>query len=513
MKLPIKILCLAIAIANIQAVFALEALEDETLSQTVGEGIAFLPQDFSMIFRNAGTTAANTTGTVTETLANLISDRTKDTGYIRYIPVGPLTAAATANTTAGRNAKADVFLYGLALSRGDGLVNSRFNTDATVENRTITSWGTADNPWLFRVETENTVPTFQGGNANTATGNVSYLSLEAPLFNQTLPTTRANGLDAYNLKLAFWTDIFLRRSDVAENMTATGNQFDVGTAATPVIAGRPNRLRGQVILDGFSINGSRIQMFQTLAGAGATTGTDHFGCGSILSVCSNGALSTSSTQFNNTLGLTGLLRFNAADAGFLRISTAVSGGETGLLETPAIGTTIVAPTFDVNEGVRLERPRINLVLGQLYQPLIVDAEGKNLALEVARLPKKAIAYNKIYTDYANLELGLAPTTQGTTCSYYYCGTTNGANTTPVRANDANYQGQSATHSSIAIGEVSFTAYTGLAANYGGKLTPATTASPTAAVKFVDPSGGVTNLGTAVIDGFLVQHLKITTKGL
>ena len=45
MKLPLKTLCVAITIANIQAVFALEALEDETLSQTTGEGIAFLPEN------------------------------------------------------------------------------------------------------------------------------------------------------------------------------------------------------------------------------------------------------------------------------------------------------------------------------------------------------------------------------------------------------------------------------------------------------------------------------------
>ena len=522
MKLHLlKTLCAAIAVANMQPACALEALEDDVMSQTTGEGIAFLPQDFSMVFRGAGTTNIDSTGTTTESLSDLFGNiatpatvtiaRSKDVGYIRYIPVGPLTAAAVANTTAGRNAKADVFLYGLALSKGDALINSRINSTDTLRN--ITSWGTADNPWLLRVETEQSVPTFQGGNTNTNTGNVSYLALEAPLFDKTLPLTSALGRDAYNLKLAFWGDVFLRRSDLAEDMTATGTQFDVGSVATAIVAGRPNRLRFQAILDGFSVNGSRVQMFQTLAGAGTTTGTDHFGCGSVLAVCSNGALSTTSTQLNNTLGLAALLRFNGLDSSFLRLSTAVSSTETGFLETPAIGSTVTAPTFDANEGLRLERPRINLVLGQLYQPLIFDAEGKNLVLEIARLPKKAIAYNKIYTDYTNLEAGNLPTTEGTTCSYYYCGTSNGANTTPVRAHNASYQGQNATHSSIAIGEVTFAAYTGAAAPYGGRLVPSTAANPAAAVKFVDPAGVVTNLGTAAIDGFLVQHLKITTKGL
>ncbi len=79
-------------------------------------------------------------------------------------------------------------------------------------------------------------------------------------------------------------------------MTATGAQFDLGGG------NRANRLRLQGIWDGFSINGSEIRMFQTLNGAvTGTNGMDSF--------------------YNNTLGLTGVLRFNSGDTTALRANT------------------------------------------------------------------------------------------------------------------------------------------------------------------------------------------------
>lgn len=184
--------------------------------------------------------------------------------------------------------KADIFLYGLAVSRADGNPNSRFNsTDPSIK-----SWGTSDNPWLFKTQTANSIPSF----AATGTGDVTYFAFEAPLYHKTPPTTPATGLDAYNLKLAYWGDAFVRDPSEVENMTATGAQFDLGGG------NRANRLRLQGIWDGFSINGSEIRMFQTLNGAvTGTNGMDSF--------------------YNNTLGLTGVLRFNSGDTTALRANT------------------------------------------------------------------------------------------------------------------------------------------------------------------------------------------------
>lgn len=71
--------------------FALEELSDAGLSETTGEGIAILPQNTYMVLRGAG---AN------ETTNQILTDRTKDTGYINYVPVGPLSmTAADTNKT------------------------------------------------------------------------------------------------------------------------------------------------------------------------------------------------------------------------------------------------------------------------------------------------------------------------------------------------------------------------------------------------------------------------------
>ena len=98
MKLPmLNHLALVISLILSGQTYALEMLEDDSLSDVTGEGVAFLPENFAMVFRgeNAATLDPGT-GKYLDPIASLLMERTKDTGYIRYIPVGPLTATATA---------------------------------------------------------------------------------------------------------------------------------------------------------------------------------------------------------------------------------------------------------------------------------------------------------------------------------------------------------------------------------------------------------------------------------
>lgn len=101
-----------------------------------------------MVFRGAGPN---------ESVNQIITDRSKDTGYINYVPVGPLSVAAadtSGNGSVGPEdkavGKADIFLYGLALSKSDGDANSRIANTATAA--AISSWGTGANPWVFKVK-------------------------------------------------------------------------------------------------------------------------------------------------------------------------------------------------------------------------------------------------------------------------------------------------------------------------------------------------------------------------
>lgn len=476
-----------------QSSFALEELSDAGLSETTGEGIAILPQNAFMVFRGAGPN---------ESVNQIITDRSKDTGYINYVPVGPLSVAAadtSGNGTVGPEdkavGKADIFLYGLALSKSDGDANSRIANTATAA--AISSWGTGANPWVFKVKTVNNVPNFS--TTDSGVYPVTYLSLEAPLYQPTIDG--AEGADAYNLKLGLWADAFVRNPNIVATTNGSLAQFQYGDSngliGTSIDTSRANRLRLQGILNGFSLNGSQISMFQTLGGATSAGGMSPF--------------------YNNTLGMSGLVRLNTGDSKNTSIvtenvtgqtqtyatsanngwqtvhaganstlSTSSSGdcGNSGTgsfstlrgcryyvenrtrtdtktssktrsdfndtskvlrfstretsdspnasnnLYTPALDSIgAIAPKFADSEGLYLYNPNINLVLGNLYQPLILGSDGKNFSIEIARIANKPEIYKQIYTDYT----GADATYKGSTCNVYSC------------ANP--------THSSIAIGTV------------------------------------------------------------
>lgn len=476
-----------------QTSFALEELSDAGLSETTGEGIAILPQNAFMVFRGAGPN---------ESVNQIITDRSKDTGYINYVPVGPLSVAAadtSGNGTVGPEdkavGKADIFLYGLALSKSDGDANSRIANTATAA--AISSWGTGANPWVFKVKTVNNIPNF----STTDSGGypVTYLSLEAPLYQPTIDG--AAGADAYNLKLGLWTDVFVRNPNIVATTNGSLAQFQYGDSngliGTSIDTSRANRLRLQGILNGFSLNGSQISMFQTLGGATTAGGmspfynntlgmsglvrlntgdskntsivtenitsqtqtyatsanngwqTVHAGANSTLSTSSSGDCGNSSTgSFSTSRGCryyvenrtrTDTKTSSKTRSAFndtskvLRLSTretSDSPNASNNLYTPALDATgAVAPKFADTEGLYLYNPNINLVLGNLYQPLILGSDGKNFSIEIARIANKPEIYKQIYTDYT----GADATYKGSTCNVYSC------------ANP--------THSSIAIGTV------------------------------------------------------------
>ena len=55
--------------------------------------------------------------------------------------------AALGSPVQSLRTKADVFIYGLALSKSDNSLSSRYSNQGF-------NWGSADNPWLFRAGTE-----------------------------------------------------------------------------------------------------------------------------------------------------------------------------------------------------------------------------------------------------------------------------------------------------------------------------------------------------------------------
>lgn len=515
-----------------QTAFALQEISDEGLSQATGEGIALLPENFSFRF-NGADTANGGAGTY-------------GAGSIRLIPVGPLSATATAKGYK----KADAWLYGLSLSQSNKNVGAAINGSdwGTLYGRPIDSWGSASNPWVIKTLTDDNVPNFVGN-----IENVTYLTLEAPLRHTTLPASGSAESSAYNLKLGLWTDIFQRDANVAESG----------------LNGLSNRLRLAAVWDGFSINGSNLKVFQTLGGVSPAMGGTY---DALMKV--NGVETTKTfnyglnTNYNQTFGVAGLVRLNSGvtdtkrgtvsnqtvtreivqvdynpttntffengvlatgatitnaqgnasnntngirtsydpptnatvsgsfpsggmctdpvrntvggsdqvgqcynQNGFttrrlrakgsndwtaptatsvFRISTQELVGSASDSSTPALGG--VVPNFQPNsnaDGLFLYDVNINLVLGNLYQPLMLSTDGNNFSIELARIPNVQEVYRRIYTRYEHIDpaasVDSGVTYLGSTCNIYQCGS----------STIAGYQGSAATHSSITIGSTEY----------------------------------------------------------
>ncbi|RZG77103.1 hypothetical protein [Acinetobacter sp. WCHAc060025] len=234
------LLATLIGLSVSQYCFALEELSDDTLSDSTGEGIALLPENFSMRFNGVDEAGVGAAGG----------------GSIRLIPVGPLSATAEAKGFQ----KADVFVNGISLGQSKknngvgrdkadwGVGFGALGAGASDFARPIDSWGTTLNPWILKTVTD-VVPSFSG-----IAKDVSYLTLEAPLMNQVIPTTGAES-SAYNLKMGFYADAFMRDKNQPESIT---NKMQ----------GLSNRIRLAAVWDGFSVNGSSLKVFRSLDGVG-----------------------------------------------------------------------------------------------------------------------------------------------------------------------------------------------------------------------------------------------------
>ena len=452
-------------IDNVLVKNLLDAKTQEVLNQQAAE-----------YAKNQATTASNTALAAVETEA---------------IRLAKLAAAQA--TVGSLRTKADVFIYGLALSKSDGSLSTRYSNQGF-------NWGTAANPWLIRAGNVDTIQ-FAKGNKD----NVGYIALEAPL--------KLKGTDTSDtFKLGFWSDIFSRQLN-------SSNTVDPLTGAPTSGLDKDYRLRTQFIANGLNLNGSQVRLFQTLP-------------------------ATSNANYNQTLGMAAILRLNTnddpstlkatdsnLDARGIRISTAAKKGPDsnpdlydGTAVTPAIDRSL-APIFNDVEGMYLYSPNINLVLGNMYQPFILGSEGNNIILEITRIPNVPEIYSQIYTYYSDTDSttvlkdknnqniamvdkdGVTYTTlssylKGSTCNVYSCGTEIATTANNITTT---YQGRNATHSSITIGTVERSAT--------GNLLNANKTADATGVVFKNINGQATNLGSVAIDGVLIQHLKIKTTGL
>ena len=456
-KLPVlSALTLAMFTVGFQA-HALEAMGDEEMSESSGQAIAFLPEDFSIRFNG--------------------EDGTPDTGYVRLIPVGPnnIAPAAATNYT-----KADTYIYGLALSQSNKeLGATRTNADLDSRfGRPIESWGTGSNPFQLAAKTKTGVPSFNG-----TASDLSFVELKAPDFNTVDYSSSSSAVrSAYNLKAGFYADILKRNP---ASIDGAAGQFT-------------ERLRLNAVWDGFSINGSNLRLFQTLGNSPIAAYNNTLGINAMVRLNSGDGqtvranvnktglsavtrLTSPGINLNNpnaTEGKvlknlfrdrissqTGTTTWSVNPSSVLSIGSAQVGPNTiDDLTTPAIGNR-AAPVFNSSEGLKLYNLNVNLPLGQLYQPLVIDNSGNNLILELARVPNIQNILPKRYQQYApnpgetytgRGSVGFNDSGvvySGSTCNFNRC---------------QNAAGEAATHGSITIGSTNYNAATNQTTAHSGE---------------------------------------------
>lgn len=574
------LLSVALLSSIVMPAYALEVMSDASMGEASGEGVAFFTQNFQFQMPSVA-------GDVSQSGVPAYGDnygagtRVFGTGsravtpgnYGSYIYLSPL-GEVPANTN-----RAHVFVYGVSLSANtntsvntnagsicsttthDGAGQQTFNGNGCIAAGSVVrpgiggnsqphntlfnrnsgggvNLGNQDDPFTIATYTTNTssIPLLPGtispdtagfGNVYNLDGsalvNTPFLQISAP--SSALPASDSSN----NMRLGLWLNI------LQEDMTNLGTQRLGGNNGLTASGTAGPAFQVQAILDGFGINGTKLNIFPT---------DDCPTCSSRPITAAN----VRQTQFENRLGLSGFLRLNSQPTGVLRLSVAGTGS-----------TTDDYGRFDNYEGLYLQQLNVNLPIGKIgSQPLIITTANIDtltappnplLIIELARLPNAANIYNSTYINYdPNCTVTGILCTSSTTNNYANAGA---VGLTPVAGNCSSGFGSTtacpstATHGNISIGNVyvntnptvRYTYITGantpnistscpegeacnpvypgeadaLFTNTGALVT----ANNVTGVSFKAPgiNGSAINLGNVAVSGLLINHLKMTLGGL
>lgn len=410
-RFKVKTLSLALTFlsaALAMPAYALETISDSDMSDATGEGIAYFTNNFKLQMPSVtldGTApgvlnsfGAVQTGTSNGT-ATVVSANPGDYGSYLYIgPVGPVP------TVSGRplGNQVDTYLYGLSISGAGGTVNT---TD--LFTGTGVNWGSAADPFWLQVmaSTNNSL--------DGVSQTVPYVQIAAPANTATTGN---------NLHLGMWLNImqYAAGSATPNYSTITSAPATVGNSGV----GLGPALQLQGIWDGFGINGTVVNLFATPSCSSSAL------CpyGTVPSYPQNYTTQGSTTaapghgEYQNTLGLAGVLRFNSSRAG----TTAATSSMLRLSVQGKSGATTIG-LFDPLEGLFIPQLNINLPLGDInYQPLMLTSgvvSGKpTISLELAQIPNTSSVYNQFYVNYdsnglstmtGNADLGACGASGGT----------------------------------------------------------------------------------------------------
>lgn len=201
-RLSYQLLAVAVGLANANA-YALEAMADNELAGTTGEGLGIVTENFSFVM--------------------------DDTAYVNITSAGG--AAPTGRDE--RDKKADIYVYGLAFGGSTGGMANRAVAGANL--------GSATNPAMLTAD-----------NKTGLNGFVPNSTYDAHVLSFAMPTKT---LDDENLKLAMWADIIardavtytddyskrLRLQIVSDQLSVGGTKVEIAkTPSYPTLTYKPS---------------------------------------------------------------------------------------------------------------------------------------------------------------------------------------------------------------------------------------------------------------------------------
>lgn len=449
---PLKTLAIAMLLASSVQTYALEEMKEQEMSETTGEGVAFIAENYSLSMG--------------------------DTDYIKM--------TSTGGSVVPTGKKAEFYAYGLHIGGTD---------PANPYGRSVTpvNIGTATNPALIRVYKSDFVPVADpnaGSGTNLGKAQFDVYEIAYPKRAE----NAADYSDEENLKWSTWIDL-LGRDGVAYTDTVTN-----GTNL--------NRTRILAMADKMSWNGTYVQLWKT--------GVD-----------------PANPANSNQVAMSGYIRANTAEDGYLRLSADLRTNPAPISTTESnpsnarFGDAYVttAPVFgadgssDNQEGFYWKNFDNNMPLGILgYQPSIIStggASGRELVVELARIPNNPVAYNAAYIDYDKLENGTAAeqaAEQAKMCTPESCPNTATHATLSyqvhTRQKDGSFTNVAENYYGLGLGaNLAKPGSAGINVGSLDPLQPLDNITPVGSTQTIAQQGGTYNK----FDGMFVQHLKITTK--
>lgn len=475
-SIPKLCLLVSVSLAGASA-HALEALDDGSMESVSGAGVVYGLDDFS--FRFAPTSYIQLTGSAPTTAAATYGWKRGDAYYYGLSftyggACGPGTGPGTGTACASPGSSIGEDWYGPVTGHTGTITDGtdsglqypigEKSSPGTSNPYGIVGFASVYNPFILRVY-QYPAYLYNGTFANTASTEPTVLEFIGP-----------SKTDSW--RWSFWGELLVNASSTSPPAQGTCNKSNTTSCTT----GGADFLQSQTL-----ILGSPTASGKTWNGP---TDPNNY-----TAVANRKPTLLRILQSTDSSDPTFMMNYQSSLSGDFRFTVQQTSDSPDKLH--------YVPAFSTKEGLFFKNVDAYLPLGNLYaQGLTVSGasvydttgtasssyqENGNYVIELTRIPNTTNVYN-----------------------YIYCGTTGSAAPASCTT-DAN--GYITNPNPDTHGYVRWGNWADPASTPGTTATSLPTATSTAnGIYFQDGAGAVTNLGTARVEGLLIQHLKISTLG-